>query len=105
MISCKTALSIKNTKITIFNFLNRYSELWALLFSKLKKAVNLRILRSANFGYRWNRFIGGKYKEILNSLESLVLYLAVHADSTNSFFEAKVLKVLFSYVLKDNSIH
>ena len=93
--------------MTIFNFLNRYrySELWALVFIELKKSVNLRILRSANFGYRWNRLIGGKYSEILNSLESLVLYLAVHTHSTNSFTEAKVLKVLFSYVLNDNSIH
>ena len=71
VISCKTAMSKKTLQDTIFNFLNRYSELWALLFSKLKKPVNLRIfwiLRSANFGYRWNRLIGG-------ILESPIIFL------------------------------
>ena len=70
-LAAKLQCQKKTLQDTIFNFLNRYSELWALLFSKLKKPVNLRIfwiLRSANFGYRWNRLIGGKYREFWNPL-------------------------------------
>ena len=98
MISCKTALLIKNIKITIFNVLNRYSELWALLFSKLKKPVNLRILRSRisgiagiasseesteNFGIRYNLF-GFYIRRVILIQQILVLKLSSYVSNYNS---------------------
>ena len=91
----------KNTKITICNFLNRYrySELWALLFSKLKKPVNLtENLTVCEFRVSLESPHRRKVQRILESAIIFLVFIFGRSYWFNkSFIDAnyKVLKVLF----------